>query len=884
MNKFFQATLTILLLVLCTQNSAQINSMPPPFIRDRWDTLIANVDYANSTTYRYQTASIKVGNNIVFIGDSIEPSAAASYFQYYNTTSNTLAAVNYNRLYIDGGTSGGAAITNTSTGTNYVFFGARNSSSTHVETGVYKYNSATNAITSETLALPFNVHYGVMNIGFYSPSTNNDSMTVFVGATLLSNDSVYIYRKHYNQTGFVNTNVKLPIKLDGISKIFTFNGDMYIAGQVTTYDGKLLKSSDGINFTVVSNFETTFPYEYIIDADVMNNKLYLGMRNSNTGYRIVETPDGTNYTSLFNTANTYALSSLECFNNTVWYSTFAYYGNKTANPNANVNSYAFDAPYVAYLDMSTNTEIQSADTLGRSFNAGSSFLLNKINSRLFLSGNYYEPYNYNSPGNFIYEFIPPVANFTISSSSLCLNAPYTFVSQSLNSDSVRWYIDGNFYASTSPNFAHTFTSAGSHTIGLIAISGTQKDSLQYAVNIYSVTVNVNPSIVGCLNNKITITPTVPGAVPPINYSWSVSSALTQTSLTNASIVVSTSISGTYTYVLSVSDANGCNAYGATGNLAINPNKDITGTVDVAAVALTGGNVILYKYEPVLTKFDSVTYQPLNASGTFTFALPDAHTYILKCEPSASTLLITYAPSEISWKTANPIIHGCVNGTTQNINVVPLLNIGTGPGMLTGKVVEGQKYGNKGTAVAPGNPISGLTIKGGKNPGGGIVAQGRTNSAGEYTISNLPTNVAGESYFILVDVPGLDTNNTYHKAITSTSLQINGLDFVVDSAKINPTFVYASVNEININNDVIRIFPNPTNGLLNIQFALDKPQTIEIVLSDITGKEVRSIIPLQQLFNKEVKLQTQLTDLNPGVYLIKLKIGDAERTTRVIITN
>jgi hypothetical protein len=879
MKNNFRSHLTTLFTLLALIQVAQIN------IRDRWDTLYANVDYANTTTYRYQTANIKLGNDLVLLGDSIDSGNSASYFQYYNTTNNTLTNINYNRIYVDAGTSAGAVVTNTATSTNYVFFGAKNSNSTHVQFGVYKYSSSTNAITSETVSLPFNVHLGVMNIGTFSPNTNNDSITIFVGARMSADDSVYIYRKHYNQVGLVNTNVKLPIKLDYITKVFVFNNEMYVAGYTAPDNGKLLKSSDGITFTVVTNYETNFPYKAIVDVDVLNNKLYLGIRSyASSGFEVLETPDGTNFTSVVNNSGAYALNSLKTYNNAVWYSYFEFYGNKANNSNQNTNQINTKASYVNYFKLPSYTDILSIDTLGRYYNQGFTFQLQKTNSSLLLAGNYYDNNSANTPGNFIYKFIPPVANFSVSSNSVCLNTPYTFVNQSLNADSVRWYVDGNFNASTSNNFPYTFTTSGSHTLGLIAISGTQKDTMQFALNIYSVSINLNSSVLACLNNKIPMVPTIVGAVNPVSYNWTCSSALTQTSLASSILNVTATASGSYTFALNVTDANGCAANTGINTLTVNPNKDLAGAVNVNSVPLTSGNVILYRYEPILTKFDSITFQPLNASGTFTFALQNAFTYIIKCEPTTNTLLITYAPSETSWKTATVVSHGCINGTNQNINVIPLLNIGTGPGMLTGKVVEGQKYGGKGTSVSPGNPIGGISIKGGRNPGGSIVAQSRTNSAGEYTISNLPTNVAGESYFILVDVAGLDTNNTYHKAITTASLQINGLDFVVDSAKINPTFVYASMNELNIDNDVIRLFPNPTKGLLNIQFLLEKPQTVEIILNDITGKVVRTIMSAQQQFNKEVNLQTQLNELNPGVYIIKLKIGEAERTTKVIVTN
>ncbi len=851
-------------------------------IRDRWDTLYANVDYANTTTYLRQSDNAKFGNTIAILNDSTYSGGYCSHFQLFNTTTNSLSTINYTRTLYDYGSYGCSVLTNTSSNTSYVFFGAANISSTTTFFSLYEYNSSTNAITSETVSLPFNIHGGVLNQGFFSPTTNHDSLTVFVSAQMYQSDSVYIYRKHYAQAGLVNTNIKLPVNLNRITQSIIFNNELYIAGHTFPDNGKILKSSDGITFSVVSNYENNWFNEYVVEMTILNNKLYLGLRNAGGGFEIIETADGTNYTSVMTNLNPFSLNSLIAFNNTIWYSYFEDFGSKTANPSQNINTMSVKAPYVGYLNMSTSGDVLSIDTLGRPYSQGDNYKLQTLNSKLYLLGNYYDNNFNNTPGTFVYEFIPPVANFSISSNNLCLGTPYTFVNQSTSTDSVRWFVNTNYNASTSTNFAHSFTTVGSHTLGLIAISGTQKDTLQFAITIYSIGINLNSSVLGCLNNKIPLTPTIVGAVNPVSYNWTCSAALTQTSLVSSILNVTATASGSYTFALSASDANGCAANTGINTLTINPNKDLTGSVDVSSVPLTAGNVILYKYEPILTKFDSVTYQPLNASGTYTFALQNAFTYILKCEPSASTLLISYAPSETSWKTATVVTHGCVNGTTQNINVIPLATIGTGPGVLSGKITEGQNYGGKGTFV-PGNPIGGISIKGGKNPGGGISAQAKTDATGGYTFASLPLSGPGESYFILVDVPGLDTNGTYHKALTSTLTAHTDLDFVIDSAKINPTLVDAAVKELIMDASVVRIFPNPTNGILNIQFELDKAQIVEIILNDITGKNIKTIVPAQQYFSSDFELNLDLGHNHPGIYMLKIKIGEIERVNRLVIT-
>lgn len=851
-------------------------------VRDRWDTLHAGVDYLNTTSYLYQTANLPVGNNLVILSDSIDSSTSASYLQYFNTSTNSFSVVNYNRLFGDNGTNGGAAFTTNTTNLSYVFFGPKTYSFGTSYFGLYKYNTLTNVVTSETVGIPANNDYGVENVGFFSPNSNHDSLIIFAHLHLSSDDSIYIYKKHYNQTGILNSNVKLPIKLDKITKVMVFNNTLYVAGYTYPDNGKLLKSNDGLTYTVISNYETNYTNQYIADMDTLSNKLYMGLKSSGQGYDIIETSDGNNFTTIINNTNSFAIRSLKNYRKTIWFSYYSFYGSKHSNGNQNTMALNVDAPYVGYLKFPSNSEQMSIDTLGRFNNVGETFMLQKVNNKLLLSGNYYYQPTSSAPGNFIYQFKPPVANFSVTSNNICLNSPYTYISQSIDADSVRWFKDNNYSASTSTAFPTSFSSTGNHIIGLIAISGTQKDTLKYTLNVYSVTVNMNSAINSCINNTTTITPTVPGAIAPISYTWSASPSLTTTSISNSSIAITANASGGYTYNLVVKDVNNCSAYSATGNLTIGSNKDITGAVTVTASPLTSGNVTLYKYEPILTKFDSVTTQPLNALGTFTFSGRDAFTYIIKCEPSDLSLENTYAPSETSWKTAAHVVHGCITNTVQNISVVPLTNIGNGPGILSGKITEGQGYQQRNGIFAPGAPIGGLSIKGGRNPGGNIVAQGKTNSAGEYTLANMPISSVGETYFILVDVPGLDTNSTYHVAITTSSLQYNSLDFIVDSAKINPTS-FVGVKQFKLNNSRVRVYPNPTNGVVNIDVDLTSPLQIGIKLFDIMGREIETILSPTN-FSSNQKLKTNLKDINTGVYFLKLKIGDAEQSVKIVITD
>ena len=111
--------------------------------------------------------------------------------------------------------------------------------------------------------------------------------------------------------------------------------------------------------------------------------------------------------------------------------------------------------------------------------------------------------------------------------------------------------------------------------------------------------------------------------------------------------------------------------------------------------------------------------------------------------------------------------------------------------------------------------------------------------GTYTLSNLPIG----DLFILVDIPGLDTNNTYHIKITATDTLFQNLDFNVDSIQINPINpTDVGVYEINAVESKIKIYPNPASNYLIIEYNLQNSSNVKIELLDIIGKSVKTLLP------------------------------------------
>jgi hypothetical protein len=152
--------------------------------------------------------------------------------------------------------------------------------------------------------------------------------------------------------------------------------------------------------------------------------------------------------------------------------------------------------------------------------------------------------------------------------------------------------------------------------------------------------------------------------------------------------------------------------------------------------------------------------------------------------------------------------------------------------------------------------------------------------GTYTLSNIPD---GTNYFILVDIPGLDTNLTYHRDLTAGNNHLTGLDFTVDSIFVNPIANSVGLHDLNIQEHQLVVYPNPASSLINIDYDLKTNSTVSIELFDIVGRSVKTLLSSTTQTVDKYKNVFQLTDLNSGVYFIKLKINDTESTVKLFVT-
>ena len=223
-------------------------------------------------------------------------------------------------------------------------------------------------------------------------------------------------------------------------------------------------------------------------------------------------------------------------------------------------------------------------------------------------------------------------------------------------------------------------------------------------------------------------------------------------------------------------------------------------------------------------------------GTFTSGSLDGAT-ITVCTAEANTSVPTFSSSTISIT---------ANGST----------VFTGSDMTASSDSETAEQQTYTIVVAP---TKGEIIKNGVALSTGGTFTQADIDAGNVAYSNTQTSLFNDQF--KVDIT-------------------NSLNGWLANQEINLEATSLSTNSFELSN--LAVYPNPSNGLINVSFQTTSNDAVEIVLFDLQGRKVfksKQNSNNQSMFNQSINTRT----LSNGIYLLRAIQGNRSTTKRVIIS-
>jgi hypothetical protein len=88
---------------------------------------------------------------------------------------------------------------------------------------------------------------------------------------------------------------------------------------------------------------------------------------------------------------------------------------------------------------------------------------------------------------------------------------------------------------------------------------------------------------------------------------------------------------------------------------------------------------------------------------------------------------------------------------------------------------------------------------------------------------------------------------------------------------------------NLNENYFKIYPNPAKHFCNLMFNLKEESEIEIIVSDVSGKKVKTINPEKYAMGKQI-VEVNLNGITDGIYLVKVSVNQESYFQKLLIQN
>ncbi len=147
----------------------------------------------------------------------------------------------------------------------------------------------------------------------------------------------------------------------------------------------------------------------------------------------------------------------------------------------------------------------------------------------------------------------------------------------------------------------------------------------------------------------------------------------------------------------------------------------------------------------------------------------------------------------------------------------------------------------------------------------IIILGLLNTAtyGQQVVSTTGGSIVGSSYSLTY---------TVGEVVTTT---ITGGGYILNQGFQQPSYTITSVED-NLPSALLSAYPNPTNGIINLEMNDYQGKSLSFILYDFKGQE---ILRSNGLPGPVVKFEVDLSPFSQGIYL--LKVLSANQSIKVL---
>lgn len=154
-----------------------------------------------------------------------------------------------------------------------------------------------------------------------------------------------------------------------------------------------------------------------------------------------------------------------------------------------------------------------------------------------------------------------------------------------------------------------------------------------------------------------------------------------------------------------------------------------------------------------------------------------------------------------------------------------------------------------------------------------------NGSAEYEFNNNSTNASSYSWDFGDGFTSTDANPT-HTFSTGGSHTITLTAFNGDCSDVTTITITDVSIEENFNNTSVQLYPNPTDADATLQVSTNNRTTLQISISDITGKQVLNLMPIS--FSGTQYITIPASQIESGIYFLNIFDGSNVQVVKMVV--
>ncbi len=328
--------------------------------------------------------------------------------------------------------------------------------------------------------------------------------------------------------------------------------------------------------------------------------------------------------------------------------------------------------------------------------------------------------------------------------------------------------------------------------------------------------------------------------------------------------------GTYNVTLIMNNIAGCSD-SLTKIVSVGPNYVLSGKITQGGLPAYYSGVYVYSYDSISGLLYKNNYTSTDENGNYSISLKKGF-YLVQADFAFDPFnngfyLPTYYKNKLNWDLADVLyFQGKRSGI--DIDLIPYTYDSTGKGNISGFVKYGTGVVDQNGPIEVGKPAEKMLVYL-VDGSGRTVAFTHTNTDGVFDFGKVPVG----NYKVWGEMAGKQTIPALAN-INNTVNKVSGINIIIGKNTVSTSISeQPKVKET----AAINVYPNPTNGIVKIDWeALNqKPNAVQIF--DITGK----LIVTKNIEANDLSAELNISEYTNGLYLVKVISKDGDTVVKKV---